>query len=149
MMWTCLSNQPAKPSIFISGRTVRLRTEGTSTPVVHHCFNGTHTAEPFYWCNCSFSIYCTRHIFDVFSNEIVSLILGAESLLHLSFRVIGLLIAKGYMELEETVKQWKQKTHLLRILEVSLVDINDVDYLTSQFICNEILILYLLVLILA
>lgn len=30
--------------------------------------------------------------------------------------VIGLLVSKGYMELEETLLQHKQKTHLMRIL---------------------------------
>lgn len=32
-------------------------------------------------------------------------------------RVIEMLIAKGYMELEETRKQWKQKGHILDLLD--------------------------------
>ncbi|CAM9839413.1 unnamed protein product [Choristocarpus tenellus] len=32
-------------------------------------------------------------------------------------RVIDTLVMKGYMELEETTMQYKQKTHLLKILE--------------------------------
>ena len=37
--------------------------------------------------------------------------------LHLC-RVIGILLGKGYMELEETLLQWKQKNHLLDRLQV-------------------------------
>jgi hypothetical protein len=33
-------------------------------------------------------------------------------------RVIALLVSKGYMELEETLLQWKQKSHLLDRLQV-------------------------------
>mmetsp|Transcript_14417 Transcript_14417/g.15083 ORF Transcript_14417/g.15083 Transcript_14417/m.15083 type:complete len:124 (-) Transcript_14417:70-441(-) len=32
-------------------------------------------------------------------------------------RVISFLVSKGYMELEETLLQWKQKTHLLERLQ--------------------------------
>mmetsp|Transcript_27417 Transcript_27417/g.46341 ORF Transcript_27417/g.46341 Transcript_27417/m.46341 type:complete len:122 (+) Transcript_27417:70-435(+) len=32
-------------------------------------------------------------------------------------RVINILIGKGYIELEETLLQWKQKTHLMARLE--------------------------------
>jgi hypothetical protein len=39
------------------------------------------------------------------------------------FRLISFLVAKGYMELQETLMQWKQKSHLLRVLEVLVADI--------------------------
>ncbi|CAM9707278.1 unnamed protein product, partial [Discosporangium mesarthrocarpum] len=34
-------------------------------------------------------------------------------------RVVDMMVMKGYMELEETTMQYKQKTHLLRILQPS------------------------------
>lgn len=34
------------------------------------------------------------------------------------FRVINILLGKGYIELEETLLQWKQKSHLMARLEV-------------------------------
>eukprot|EP00981_Chlorochromonas_danica_P000319 scaffold85_cov175-Ochromonas_danica.AAC.4 len=47
-------------------------------------------------------------------------------------RVIGLLLAKGYMELEETLMQWKQKTHLLRLLEPPELERPDYSKLTIR-----------------
>ena len=45
-------------------------------------------------------------------------------------RVIGLLIAKGYMELEETLMQWKCRTHLIRALYP--VELNEAKQYTDE-----------------
>ena len=50
---------------------------------------------------------------------------NAHSSVTLLCSIIGMLMAKGYMELEETLMQWKQKTHLLRVLEVSVAVLHD------------------------
>jgi NADH dehydrogenase (ubiquinone) 1 alpha subcomplex subunit 6 len=47
-------------------------------------------------------------------------------------RVVGLLLAKGYMELEETLMQWKQKTHLLRVLDPMELRRNAMSQMSSR-----------------
>jgi len=48
-------------------------------------------------------------------------------------RVIDMLVNKGYMELEETLMQWKQKAQLMRVFEERYVRKSDEDVMLDEF----------------
>lgn len=53
-------------------------------------------------------------------------------------RVVHLMVQKGYMELEETLQQFKQKSHLMNLLEAnSVVKEPEKDYI-QRFFDNEL-----------
>ncbi len=47
-------------------------------------------------------------------------------------RATAILLAKGYMELEETLLQWKQQSHVLRFLEPPELNTIDLSHLTKS-----------------